>query len=1533
MIVQFTDTSNGDLATSWNWSFGDGRYSNLQNPVYPYAVAGNYTVRLNVTNASTTSTLTKSDYIRLSSDVDDYVVAWLHMNGTNGNTTFRGESGIAWITSGAAKITTGTYKFGGASGDFTGSKAYIWTPHEDKSNFTTQDFTIEMWVRPASSSQWQPIFAKGSNTFTSGYAVYHSTPSAISDGWKFYMGDYTTGSTGVFTLPLNQWSHLVIERISGNVTVFVNGNVVAYKSGLTGNYDTTNPIYLGFSPNKYFGGYLDEARVSIGVARWKSNFITPYDQYKGTLYTEHPDINPDSTFQYKVAVGSPSTIGNGTDYGSGVGVRNRTIQIVNVHNTSFVVGAAYYNASHVTVQNVYLNTSTYSAAGSTLQYNIDHNLGIIQFNVSRPSGFNNGTSPASIIDYQAVYDKYHDPELDPTDGIYFVYGFLINASTGHRYPIHNFVGKSLDYAPWNFTVNFTANTTTQQINNPILFNATFNGAMPEAWNWSWGDGSFTNGTANNVSHNYTATGLKNVSVTGYMTRNTSVSNTMTKTFYINSTEIPVAGFIANQTAKNTYPMVVHFTDQSTDTPVMWNWSFGDGRWINGTTESERNPVYTYAVAGRYNVSLTATSIYGSHTTTKIDYIDLLSDTDAYVSTWMHFNGSPVSPFHDEQGLVWTIIDTPVISTTTYNYADGSGQFTASKSGLKRASYATLNLANNDFTIEFWAYPTQNPEAGSAIIARSNDALTNGWGFVNGNGTEYDYRFFMGDYTSNATSPLYIQNNQWTKIEIERLSGTIYIYKNGILSIVKSGQSGTYDVIGNNVQIAYSNNDIKKQWYGHIDEFRISNGVARWTSDHTTPYAQYIGELNQMYPDINPYSTFRFKIDPAPYPVAYIYNQSSIGRTLQIQNITHTDYIVGSITTDPRYTTITYIQPNASSYNDITLVSYTINNIYGIAEFNITRPGGFESPGDTRKSVVEWGQAYINYSAQEEYQPVYFTYGKLINITTGIAYPVHTFISTNLTYGEWNFTADFTANTTTQAVERPILFNATFTGNYPNKYNWSWGDGTYTDSAEANVSHNYATNGTYTVSVTEYMWQNTSLNSTKTRTNYITVLDVVVADFSSDNHDSAQAPFTVQFYDNSTGGPVAWNWSFGDGTFSELQHSAHGHQYYANYTVTLAISDATSADTITKVDYIHAGIANILVDFNGFPTYQLDPERTVAFTSISYENEPDGYNWSFGDGTYSNEVNPVHSYPYFGFWSPSLTAYNNSSANTTYKPNYIAIAEIPIAGFTGDPTYGYVINQSGEDPLIPASIYFTDNSNNATAWLWDFGDFNNTNTSTEKNPVHEYNVTGTFTVNLTITNAFGLSNTTIIPDYITIDETTAIRIKAEVGETYIRWKWFTDTPYYIMVDGRYITTDVINTVDVNGTPVTFSSTQKLISIANEYAMENLEPNSEHRIALYPTTNATIPSVVGTAKTLPHSTTVYILIIAVLALCVISIVLMYVNPAYVLLLCILNIVISLFGIGIGYNTNGIVYLFYVGIILSGILIAYAVYKMFGEDISWW
>ena len=81
-----------------------------------------------------------------------------------------------------------------------------------------------------------------------------------------------------------------------------------------------------------------------------------------------------------------------------------------------------------------------------------------------------------------------------------------------------------------------------------------------------------------------------------------------------------------------------------------------------------------------------------------------------------------------------------------------------------------------------------------------------------------------------------------------------------------------------------------------------------------------------------------------------------------------------------------------------------------------------------------------------------------------------------------------------------------------------------------------------------------------------------------------------------------------------------------------------------------------------------------------------------------------------------------------------VLSLPVAAFTANVT-------SGDAPL---NVAFTDGSTNATSWLWDFGDGEN---STQPNPIHAYNSVGTYSVTLTATNANGTA-CEVKDDYIT-----------------------------------------------------------------------------------------------------------------------------------------------------------------------------------------
>jgi PGF-pre-PGF domain-containing protein len=142
--------------------------------------------------------------------------------------------------------------------------------------------------------------------------------------------------------------------------------------------------------------------------------------------------------------------------------------------------------------------------------------------------------------------------------------------------------------------------------------------------------------------------------------------------------------------------------------------------------------------------------------------------------------------------------------------------------------------------------------------------------------------------------------------------------------------------------------------------------------------------------------------------------------------------------------------------------------------------------------------------------------------------------------------------------------------------------------------------------------------------------------------------------------------------------------------------------------------------------------SVQFTDLS--QNVTGRSWNFGDGNSSIEQNPKHTYFATGNYTVNLTVNNDNGTNS--KILEIIVHEVPnndkilpVANIASNVTSGYA----------PLSVLFTDLSQNAIIWNWNFGDGA---TSTEQNPMHTYPAEGTYTVNLEVSNANGTASKTV-----------------------------------------------------------------------------------------------------------------------------------------------------------------------------------------------
>jgi Concanavalin A-like lectin/glucanases superfamily/Putative phage tail protein len=210
------------------------------------------------------------------------VILLLYGNGTNGSTTIIDSSSAArtMTANGNASISTVEKKYGTASLFFDGAGDYIRTPYFSDLNFGTGDFTIEMWIYPRTMP-------------TSGFATLGSClRDSPAKGWRvllrpdgriefsaYWSGSGFSGTIGGTPINASEWSHIAICRVGTVITFYVNGLVTYTTTGPAGSgpVATDVPFDIGFEQAFIwpFNGYIDDYRITKGVARYTGPFTPP----------------------------------------------------------------------------------------------------------------------------------------------------------------------------------------------------------------------------------------------------------------------------------------------------------------------------------------------------------------------------------------------------------------------------------------------------------------------------------------------------------------------------------------------------------------------------------------------------------------------------------------------------------------------------------------------------------------------------------------------------------------------------------------------------------------------------------------------------------------------------------------------------------------------------------------------------------------------------------------------------------------------------------------------------------------------------------------------------------------------------------------------------------------------------------------------------------------------------------------------------------------------------------------------------------
>lgn len=216
------------------------------------------------------------------------VVLLMHMEDSNGSTTFTDEKGHTFsVGTGTPIISTNTNYFGSSSLYLDGTTGeYIAAADSVDWDFSSSDFTGEFFIRfssfissvdntiigqwgPNTQEAWQFGYTSSSNNLLFPYTIDGSTNQLV------------TGPS--WTPTFDQWYHLAYSREGTRLLFFVDGLLLGnYSIGSVTIFNSPVNLVIGMGNNyapTSVDGFMDEIRITKGVARYTSNFTVPTAQF------------------------------------------------------------------------------------------------------------------------------------------------------------------------------------------------------------------------------------------------------------------------------------------------------------------------------------------------------------------------------------------------------------------------------------------------------------------------------------------------------------------------------------------------------------------------------------------------------------------------------------------------------------------------------------------------------------------------------------------------------------------------------------------------------------------------------------------------------------------------------------------------------------------------------------------------------------------------------------------------------------------------------------------------------------------------------------------------------------------------------------------------------------------------------------------------------------------------------------------------------------------------------------------------------
>ena len=261
---------------------------------------GNLSLREPFTTPDTTGYETKI-YTKKDTKPDSLTRVLIHSDSTDGSTDFADSSVGHYITpNNEVQHSTEQSKFGASSMYFDGTGDYLEIADNSDWDWGTGDFTVDFWAKSDVANTNQ-VWIGRANTSTGHSTWFFRVENSSVVTWAEATNE--TQRQYTYTVGTSEWKHYAAVRYSGTTTIYVNGTSIGSDTD-NNNYSTNGGlIYVGArrylsAASQFHNGYIDEVRVSKGIARWTAAFTPPTSPHKtdaNTVLLIHSDTTTGDT--------------------------------------------------------------------------------------------------------------------------------------------------------------------------------------------------------------------------------------------------------------------------------------------------------------------------------------------------------------------------------------------------------------------------------------------------------------------------------------------------------------------------------------------------------------------------------------------------------------------------------------------------------------------------------------------------------------------------------------------------------------------------------------------------------------------------------------------------------------------------------------------------------------------------------------------------------------------------------------------------------------------------------------------------------------------------------------------------------------------------------------------------------------------------------------------------------------------------------------------------------------------------------------